>query len=200
MGTKGIAGALALAGLLLLAGGRAEAVSIAVVPSGTMLVTGQTLTVNVVVSGLGVGAPPTISSFDLDLSFASPQLSFLSIAFGTGLGTGFQVLNSFSLQPGPVVDFAAASLLANATLDAAQPASFVLATLTFQAGAAGEVALAITQAVLANTIGGPGGNQIPVDALVGATVTVVPEPGTAVLLAVGLAALAGRGRRFALGS
>jgi hypothetical protein len=193
MRVKGMTGALAL-GLLLLAGGRAEAVSIGVVPSDTTLVTGELLTVDVVVSGLGAGAAPTISSFDLDLAFAAPQLSFVSIAFGTGLGTGAQVLSSFSLQPGPLVDFAAASLLGTATLDATQPASFVLATLTFQAGAAGEVALAITQAVLANTIGAPGENQIPVDTLVGADVTVVPEPGTLALVAAGLAALARRRR------
>jgi len=185
-----IAGLVGLA--LLLVAGRADAVSIGVIPSDTLVSTGELFTVDVIVSGLGAGAAPTISSFDLDLSFESPELAFVSIAFGTGLGTGAQVLNSFSLQPGPALDVAGASLLSSATLDANQPASFLLATITFQAGAAGEVALAITEAVLADTSNVPGGNQIPVDSLGGANVTVVPEPGTLALLATGLAALARR--------
>lgn len=185
-----VAGALALG--LLLGGARTEAASIAVLPSDTSLAVGELVSVDVVVSGLGTGAPATVSSFDLDLSFASPQLAFVGIVFGSGLGSGAQVLTSSSLLPGPVVDFAAASFLSSATLDAQQPASFVLATLTFQAGAAGLAPLAVTQALLADTIGGPGGNQILVGSLLGATITVVPEPGTLLLLALGLASLAAR--------
>lgn len=187
-----MAGALALA--LLLLGARAEAVSIGLVPSDTVLLPGELVSVDVVVSGLGAGTTPTVSSFDLDLAFGAPQLAFSGIVFGSGLGSGAQVLTSSTLLPGPTVDFSAASLLSSAALDLAQPASFVLATITFQAGAPGVSPLAITQALLANTIGGPGANQIPVDALVGASITVVPEPGTLALLALGLAALARRSR------
>jgi hypothetical protein len=185
------ASALALA--LLLLGARAEAVSIGVVPSHPSVATGDLLTVDVVVSGLGAGAAPTISSFDLDLSFEAPELAFVAIAFGSGLGTAGQVLSSSTLLPGPVVDFAAASLLSSATLDADQPASFVLATITFQAGAEGSVALTIPQALLADTTGS-GGAPIPVGELIGANVTVVPEPGALVLLGTGVAALTGRWR------
>lgn len=185
-----MAGALAL--VLLFANARAEAVSIGVVPSATLVASGQLVSVDVVVSGLGVGAPPTISSFDLDLAFASPQLAFAGIAFGTGLGAAGQVFTSSSLLPGPQLDFAVASLLSSASLDASQPASFVLATITFQAGAAGDAALTLTQALLADTIGAPGSNQIPIGSLTGATITVVPEPGTLALVALGVAALARR--------
>jgi len=176
--------------------GRAEAVSIALLPSSTQVSPGETVVVDVVVSGLGAGAPPTISSFDLDLAHG-PELSFVSIVFGTGLGTGAQVLTSFSLQPGPVVDFAAASLLSSATLDATQPESFLLASLTFLAGTAGDVALALTEAVLADTTGAPGENQIPTTPPTGATIEVVPEPGTLGLLGLGFAGLAAGARRRA---
>jgi hypothetical protein len=176
--------------VLLLVGGRAEAVSIGVIAPASVS-SGQLFTVGVVVSGLGAGAPPTISSFDLDLSFESPELAFVGIAFGSGLGTGAQVLNSFTLLPGPTLDFAGASLLSSATLDANQPASFTLATITFQAGSVGNVALAIPQALLASAAG-TGGTPIAVDSLVGANVTIVPEPRTLALVAFGVAALARR--------
>lgn len=178
-----IAGPLGL--VLLLVCARAEAVSIGLAVSDLSLLPGEQVTVDVVVAGLGAGAAPTVSGFDLDLDFGAPTLSLVNVAFGSGLGTGGQVLNSTSLLSASVVDLAAVSLLASATLDAQQPTSFVLATLTFQAVSPGFSALVITQSILADTSALPGGNQLVLDSISGASIVVTPEPGTLLLIGVG---------------
>src|SRR5690606_28671455 len=89
-------------------------------------------------------------------------------------------------------DLAAVSLLASATLDAQQPASFVLATLTFLAVSPGLAELVLDQALLADTSAVPGGNQLFVDTISGASILVTPEPGTLLLLSGGCALLAAR--------
>lgn len=190
-----IAGPLGL--LLLLVCTRADALSIGLAASDLSLLPGEQVTVDIVVAGLGAGAAPTISGFDLDLDFGAPTLTLVNVGFGSGLGTGLQVLNSTSLLSASVVDLAAASLLASATLDAQQPASFVLATLTFQAVSPGLSELALTQALLADTSSVPGGNQLFVDSISGVSIVVTPEPGTLVLVASAtglLAACRSRGR------
>lgn len=193
-----MAGGLGLALLLVCA--RAEALSIGLVASDLSLLPGEQVTVDVVVAGLGAGAAPTLSAFDLDLDFAAPTLTLVNVAFGSGLGTGGQVFNSTSLLSASVVDLAAVSLLASATLDAQQPASFVLATVTLQAVSPGLAGLALTQAVLADTSAVPGGNQVFVDSLGDASILVVPEPGTLALLASGTGLLAMRRSRRAAAS
>lgn len=192
---KSFAGLAALALLLWCA--PASAVSISLVPSSAVVGIGGFVTVDVVISGLGAGTPPTLSGFDLDVSFAAPPLSFAGTTFGTGLGSGAgQVLTASALLPGPAVYVSAASFLGSATLDAQQPGTFVLATLTFQAVALGTSPLAIADALLADTSAVPGGNEIPVDSVVGTSIdVVVPEPASALLLGVGLAALSGLRRR-----
>lgn len=169
---------------------RATAVSLALSPAAQAVATSGAVDVDIVISDLGSGAAPTLAAFDLDVSFDPAVLSFLSLDFGVDLGVpGLDALTSAGLLAGPVrVDLAATSLLASATLDAQQPTSFVLATLHFIALAPGTSALTITQAILADTAGGPGNNAI-LASLAGADVTVVPEPGTAALLATGIALL-----------
>jgi hypothetical protein len=191
----GMVGAAALLAAVL-GNQRAGAVSLALSPASQSVATSGVLDVDVVITELGAGAAPTLAAFDLDITFDPSLLSFGSVDFGFDLGIpGLEALTSAGLLAGPVrVDLAEASLLSNAALDLAQPASFVLATLHFVALAPGVSPLAITQAVLADTAGGPGNNSIAAS-LSGASVTVVPEPSTALLLALGVALLGHRVER-----
>lgn len=173
---------------------RAGAVSLFLSPETQSVTQGNLVSIDIIIDELGAGVAPTLAAFDLDVTFDPSVLGFVSVVFGSALGNPalFEALTSSSLLGGPVrVDLAEASLLSNAVLDASQPASFVLATIQFTALALGEAQLAITQAVLANTAGGPGANQITAD-LFGASVTVtaIPEPATLAMLVAGLIGLA----------
>ncbi len=178
----------------LMGTGRAQAASLTLVPSSLSVFAGSPLDIDIVIGGLGLGAPPTLAAFDLDVTFLPSVLSYVSTSFGFDLGIpGLDALTSSGLLGGPVrVDLAEASLLPNAVLDANQPDTFVLATLHFLALAPGTSPLAITQALLANTAGGP---AIPAT-LSGASVDVVPvpEPAAAAFIALGLALLGMRRR------
>jgi hypothetical protein len=184
-------GATALA-VALAAGTSAGAVSLGLTPSGPVA-PGGAVAIGIVIADLGDGVPPTLAAFDLDVSFDPGVLAFVSVDFGAELGTpGVDALVTSGLLAGPArVDLATSWLLPNAMLDAQQPSSFVLATLHFIALAPGTSLLDFTQAVLANTAGGPGGNAITAE-LSGASATVVPEPGPLALIALGMALLTRR--------
>ena len=190
---------LVVGGLLcaaIAAAGPARAVSLSLLPASPSVYAGTPLAIDIVIGDLGAGVAPTLSAFDLDVSFDASVLSFDWVEFGFDLGIPVtEALISSGLLAGPTrVDLAETSLLSNATLDANQPVTFVLATLLFLALAPGTSPLAITQAVLANTAGG---GSIAAT-LSGASVTVlaVPEPISIGLVGLGLCALAAqRGRQ-----
>lgn len=166
----------------------ARAVSLALTPAGSVAAVGGSVAIAIEIAGLGNGAPPTLSSFDLDVSFDPSVLSFQSATFESALGTGSDVLTSAAPIGPSSIDVAAASLLDSATLDANQPGSFTLATLIFQAIAPGVSPLSIVDAILADTSSIPGGNQIFVDSFSAASVTVspIPEPSALLVFAAGV--------------
>lgn len=178
--------ALAVAG----APARGGAATITLVPAWPTVGASNAIAVDVVISGLGEGAPPTVAAFDLDVTFDPALLQIVSVDFGWDVFPD-AALSDWNLLAGPTrVDLAGASLFDDATLDAYQPASFVLATLHFFALTPGVAPLAISQAVLAAT----GGGALARD-LVGTSIEIlVPEPGTATLLALGLLLLRRRER------
>lgn len=185
---------------LLLGASGAEAVSLAVTPVTSTVGTGQLVSLSIGIAGLGAGPDESLSACDLTLRYDPLSLLPLNVLFGTALGVvGTEAFASWNVLGGPArVDVAMASLLPSAVLDASQPASFVLATVVFQALAPGTSQVFLDRAILADTSNVPGGNEISVDEALPAEVTVViPEPASIVLVGVGLAALSARRRRSA---
>ena len=191
---SGIRVRVLMAGLIVIVlAPQARAVSLALTPASSVAAVGDTVAIAIEIAGLGAGTPPTLSSFDIAVSFDPSVLSFQSASFGTALGTGSDVFESAAPLGPSSVDVSAASLLPSSVLDASQPASFVLATLVFQALAPGVSPLAIVDAILADTSDIAGGNQIFVDSIGGARVTVAPVPEPAALLVFGAGVLIVRG-------
>src|SRR5262249_52890174 len=56
----------------------ARAVSLALTPASSVAAVGGSVAIAIEIAGLGNGAPPTLSSFDLDVSFDPSVLSFQS--------------------------------------------------------------------------------------------------------------------------
>jgi hypothetical protein len=148
---------------------------------------GDIFTAQLIISGLT--ATQEVRSFDVDISFNTSILAPLASTLGVGLGTGadqFTVSNSFS---GGVADIAQLSFLNEATLQGLQGGSFLLATLTFQGIANGLSNLQITQAAFSDF-----DNQALVPTLVSGAIqvgrpTILPAPGTLLLLGAGMAVL-----------
>jgi hypothetical protein len=172
-----------LIGLFVPAAGQADPI-VSIIPSFQSGNIGDTFIV-----GVNVALSPgeEIGSFDLDVLFNSSVLSLVDAVLGSGLGTGVNQIEIASGLLGSAVDLAQVSLLNEATLQSLQGSSFSLATLTFQAIAEGFSALTITQAILAD--GNLNTTQLPVTLQHGGIqigTTPIPEPGTWVLMSVGL--------------
>jgi hypothetical protein len=169
---------------------------------GTVFV-GNSIFMEVQVSGLTAGGAPSITAFDLDLSFHDTRVDFVDLTFNA-MGMTTCTLATYTpacdavvellTSPG-LVTFAASSLLDPATVNASQPASGTLATLEFLATSAGTAVFSFTGVDLAGTTGTPtqttegtllattSGLSVPILAVP------VPEPGTACLILLGLSAL-----------
>jgi len=152
-------------------------------PSTPDASSGSPLSVDVVISGLGL--PPEIGSFDVFVGFNPLLLEPLDITFGPFLGDPFlfQALTATDLTAGPgIVEGAEVSLLPTSILDFLQAPSFTLFTVDFMGIGNGPVSF--------QYLGGPvdDGNGI----LIFGTKTIVPEAGSSLLVgaAFGLLGLA----------
>jgi len=118
---------VALIGLLLLT--PAWAVSVDLVPSSPTVSPGDAVDVDVVVSGLAVGGPPSVGSFDLDVSFDPTVLMPTGVTFGLLLGDPdlFEALVDATVLASAVT-IAEVSLLSPTELDALLPSTFTLAS------------------------------------------------------------------------
>lgn len=169
--------------LLLSAPVFADPIELVVAPSDTEIILGDTVSVDVNVSGLGDGEAPSLSSYDLILQFDSLILSFLSVDWGTELGL-------FSLQLEESVpgghSFVEISFDFPDDLDLLQPPAFTLFTAHFSSIATGVSPLVLDTIALGDSLG----NSLESNTT-NSSVTVknpssvgVPEPGVLSLLTV----------------
>lgn len=108
--------------------------TVSVVPSATTVVPGEPVTIEVVVSGLGDAAAPSVGAFDLDLAYDPALFAFTGLEVGAELGDPMAAeAITDSMEAGGVIDAFELSLLTSAELLTAQPSEFVLLTATFEA-------------------------------------------------------------------
>jgi hypothetical protein len=184
----------ALMGLLLFNYSIANGAALEIVPSAQTVLLGDSVDIEIAISGLGSFAAPSLGAFDLDLSFDNSILSFTSAAFGDQLDvSGFGSNPRGASEVGGVVDLFEISLDSPVFLDTFQLDSFTLATLTFGTLDVGTSTLALSNVFLSDALGVSLGDVDVTGGSVG--VAAVPEPATIFLLGSGLIGLAGYRRR-----
>jgi hypothetical protein len=157
---------------------------------------GNPVQVDVVISGLGNGAAPSLGAFDLFIAFNPAAVSFTRTAFGDPIHGDQLSLASGSLTQverlPSAIRLAEVSLDDPGTLDSAQLGAFTLATLDFVTGAFPAISdLVIVNdnvrpALLVDAVGAP----ISDFRITSGRINTTPVPSTLLLLSLGLAALA----------
>src|SRR4051812_30500540 len=147
---------------------------------------GATVQVQVRIDGLVDSAAPSLSAFDLAISYDDSILRPTAVVYGDPVlgdqlnlaGLGNPNLPPTIAPPLPV-GIAAVSFDTASTLDTQQKDAFTLATITFSALAAGSSALGISILSLADAEGDP------LTATVSGATVAVPEPSAVAILIVG---------------
>lgn len=190
----------------------ALAVSLSLSPASTSAVTGDIVTLDLVISGLGNHAPASLGAFDVDITYDAAVLALNAYAYGNFLGDILlgEALEAGGGDLGGIIDLAEISLLdADPTsgpagfgpfLDDIQPDSFILATLEFSVVALAPSTNTIVTIDTNYVLGDGYGNPLTVDSLTDAVIynrsTIVPEPTTFVLFGLGIIGLVkGKKRR-----
>jgi len=121
----------------------------------------------------------------LDIGFLSAVLQPLSVSFGAFLGEAplGEALTSFVFSPG-LANLAEVSLLSPEALMALQPASFLVATLSFAVTGMGTSSLTFPRIVVDDAFG----DKITTSSSEG-FITGVPEPASIAMVAAALAAV-----------
>ena len=181
--------ALAVGAAVFLSVGSAWAVSIDIVPASQDVLVGDTVDVEIAISGLGNLGVPSLGAFDIVLAFDPTVLTYQSAVFGDPLlGDELDVWD-FGMNPMGVTSGAGTvnpwevSLDFPIDLDTLQAGDFTLVTLSFAAAGPGTSTLTLW----ANALGDAAGAPLAAD-LGGGSVSVqsaVPEPTATLLFGIG---------------
>ncbi len=180
--------------LFVIGVGSAGAVTLSLDPAFQQVGVGNNAVVDLNISGLGNFTSPSLGGFQLDLTYDSAILGFDSVAFGPYLGDegAFEVDNLFDGSVAGSLVLNPTSFLSALELDALQPDTFTLATLTFSALAVGYSSLLLENVVLSDA----DGFSFADVTLQNAAIAPVPEPGTWLLMGMGLVGLVGMRKKF----
>lgn len=176
---------------LLLATSTSQAITIGFEPATQEVRVGTSVDERLVISGLGDGTAPSLSTFDLNISFDTALLAFSGVTFGDpNLGDqldllGFGSITSVNDSIAGTVNLFELSLDDPSDLDDLQAGSFTLAVLSFNALSAGTTVLDISVIDLGDALGG----LLVVDTQSGSVMVSsrpVPEPSSLLLICIGL--------------
>lgn len=174
--------------------GVSHAATLSVSPSSQTVAMGANVFVDINVAGLGAAGAPSVGAYDLNVSYDSLLLTFVSATFGHELDIFLLGSNPSGVSTAlpNTVNVFEVSLDSVANLNNLQSADFTLFRLTFTGAALGTSPIGISVNALADSAGDTLARSV-----VGGNVTVaaVPAPAAGWLLVTGVAGVVGQFRR-----
>lgn len=166
----------------------AHSALIGIQPGTTSANTGDLISLDLVISGLGNFGPDSLGAFDISIGFDAAALSFTGYSLGGFLGNvGLsEAIDASAGDVGGAVNVAEVSLLSAIGLDTLQPSAFTLATLNFTVINLDGGAVTQLSVLPFPALADASGFALSAAASGPATIQGVPVPGTLLLLITGL--------------
>lgn len=179
--------------LVLLLGFRtAAAVSLSLEPANSIVNPGDSVSLDLTISGLGSGMAPSLGDFDILIGFDPGALSFTGGSLGPFLGdlALFDAIGDVLDLGGGLISADEVSFLPPADLDLLQTGSFALATLMFDVDVLSPGSTTTISFNTINALGDGFGMPLTIDgtnpAVLQAPGQSIPEPVSLALLAIGM--------------